>query len=127
MALLTTGTVLDLNGITLRNYSARRLSLAVQPLDPGGLERDANGALHDLTLVQFRKYQFTLTCTDVDAPVLDDVWKGKTVSITVLPNTGLSPESDDGEQTFSCMLLDWQSTVDEWGASTSWSITLLEV
>lgn len=126
MSLLTTGTVLGLSGITLRDYSARQLKVEVEPIDPGSLVYDANGTLHDLTMIQFRKYQFTLTCEATDAPVLDDAWKGKLVTITLLPGTGLSLTSEDEGQSFDCMLSSWKTNVDEWGAATGWSIVLME-
>jgi hypothetical protein len=126
MALDGSGTILELDGIDLADYSARGLTLQVTPLDTGPLIRDANGTLHDLTIEQFRKYSFTITCEDTTAPELTDVWKGKAVSITILPNTGL-PGDTAGEREFDCMLSSWETSTDEWGAMTSWSLTLLQV
>jgi hypothetical protein len=126
MAILTTGTLMELTGITLPNYSARSLTFAAQPIDPGALEYDANGTLHDLTMTQFRKYQFTITCTDMLAPVLDDIWKGQPVSVTIVPHTGLG-DPEAAQETFSCRLVSWSTSVDEWGARTGWSLTLLQV
>lgn len=126
MALAGTGTILELDGIDLGNYSSRGLSLQVTPFDTGPLIRDANGTLHDLTIEQFRKYSFVVSCTDTTAPDLTDVWKGKAVSITIIPNTGL-PGTTAGELEFDCMLSEWETTTDEWGASTGWSLTLLQV
>lgn len=126
MALLTSGTILELSGITLRDYSARDLTLEIRPVDPGELAYDVAGTLHDLTMERYRKYQFTISCNAVDAPVLDDVWKGKLVTITVLPNTGLSQTSEDEEQSFDCMLVEWSVSNEEWSARTGWSVTLLQ-
>jgi len=126
MALDGTGTILELDGIALGNYSSRGLTLQVTPLDTGPLIRDANGTLHDLTIEQFRKYSFTISCEDTTAPELTDVWKGKAVSITIIPNTGLAGDTA-GEQEFDCMLSSWETSTDEWGAMTSWSLTLLQV
>ena len=126
MALDSSGTILELDGIDLADYSARGLTLQVAPLDTGPLLRDVNGTLHDLSIEQFRKYSFTISCNDTTAPELTDVWKGKAVSITIIPNTGLSADTD-GERVFDCMLSSWETSTDEWGAMTSWSLTLLQV
>lgn len=122
----TTGTLLELTGITLNNYSARNLTLQMVPIDPGELAYDANGTLHDLTMTQFRKYKFTITCTDVDAPVLDNLWKGQLVSITILPFSGFAAISDEIEQTFDCMLSNWTMGNEEWPRRTGWTLELLE-
>jgi len=98
----------------------------MEPIDPGELAWDANGTLHDLTMTQFRKYKFTVSCTDMDAPVLDDVWKGKLVTITILPKAGLAPDSEEEQQSFDCMLANWTVNVDEWQARTGWTLELLE-
>jgi hypothetical protein len=126
VALDTTGTILALSGITLNNYSARQLTLQITPIDPGELAWDANGTLHDLTMTQFRKRKFTVSCTDTDAPVLDDVWKGKLVSITILPKSGFAAESDEEQQTFACMLSSWTVNNEEWPARVGWTLELLE-
>lgn len=127
MSLTTTGTVLELTGIDLGSYAARDLTLEMQPIDPGELAFDANGTLHDLTMPQFRKYRFTISCTDIDAPELDDVWKGKLVSITILPYSGLAPaDTDDNQQSFDCMVVDWTTSNQEWPRQTGWSLQLMQ-
>lgn len=126
MTLTTTGTVLSLTGITLRNYSARRLKLQSSPIDPGELAFDVNGDLHDLTMTQFRKMSFTLTCEDTDAPELDDVWKGKEVTMVTLPRSGFAVDSEENQRSFDCLLSSWSTNVDEWGAQTGWTLVLLE-
>jgi len=128
MSIITTGTVMELSGIVLPNYAARGLTFVAQPIDSGSLDFDANGTLHDLTMSMFRKLQFTISCTDVSVPVLQDVWKGKLVSVTVVPGTGLAYEDSEEElqQTFDCMLVSWQTSVDEAGARTGWTMTLLQ-
>lgn len=127
MGLLDTGTVTQLSGINLRNWSARQLKINYALVDSGELAYDVNGTLRDLTLDQFRKYQFTLTAEDVNAPELEDVWKGKLVTFTVTPNSPFQTDSEDGPpRSFDCMLLNWGAVEDEWGAKIGWSIDLLQ-
>lgn len=128
MALDGSGTLIELDGIDLVDYSAFGLTLQITTIDPGPLVRDANGTLHDLTIEQFRKYAFTISCEDtVTAPDFTDVWKGKAVSITIIPNTGL-PAGTDGEREFDCMVAaPWQSSINEAGAVTGWTLTLLQI
>lgn len=126
MALEGSGTLVELVGIDLGNYSARGLTLQITPRDTGPLTMDVNGMLHNLTIEQFRKYTFTISCQDTTAPDFTDVWKGDEVGITIIPNAGL-PAGADGERQFDCLLLSWQTSTDEWGATTGWSITLLQV
>lgn len=127
MGLLTSGTVLEMDGIDLGSYSCRGLSLQLAPIDSGPLIRDVNGTLHDLTIEQMRKYALTISCQDVNAPQLTDVWKGKEVTVTLIPNTGLGTDSEGNQRELDCLLSSWQTTVDEWGAKTGWSMTLLQV
>ena len=46
--------------------------------------------MRDLTMVQFRKYTFAISCTDVDVPVLEGAWKGAPVTLTILPYSGMT-------------------------------------
>jgi hypothetical protein len=127
MALPTTGTVLELSGVTLRNYSARKLTLQVGLIDAGELAFDVNGTLRDLTMAQFRKYTFALSCTDVDVPVLEGAWKGAPVTLTILPYSGMTEDVEDAQQTFSCMVTEWSTSNDEWGRATGWTLNLAEI
>ena len=92
---MPTNTLLELSGIDLGDYAVRGLQLEIAPIEPGDLERDINGGLHDLTLTAFRKYQLTITCTDQEAPELTDVWRGKPVTVTCLPRALMGVSSGD--------------------------------
>jgi hypothetical protein len=127
MALPTTGTVLELSGLTLRNYSARALTLEVGLIDAGQLAYDVNGTLRDLTMEQFRKYTFALSCTDVDVPIFEDVWKGAPVTLTILPYSGMAEDVEDAQQTFSCLVSGWTTSNDEWGRMTGWTLNLTQI
>jgi hypothetical protein len=117
----TPPTLLSLVGIDLGDYSARGLTLELQPIQSNsGLRRTVNGGLLDLTAPQFRKYSASISCEDVDAPVLTDIWQGMPVSITLIPETGI------GVVTLSMLVDSWTTSAQEWEHLTSWTINLLE-
>lgn len=123
----TPPTLLSIVGIDLGDYSARQLTMTLNPIASGaGLRRSVNGTLLDLTALQFRKYQASVTATDVDAPALTNIWQGQTVTVTCIPNMGVI-DSTDGTVTLSMMVDSWNVSTDEWGCQTSWTINLLEV
>ena len=117
----TPPTLLGLVGIDLGQYSARGLTLQLQPIaSNNGLRRTINGELLDLTAPQFRKYSAIISCEDVDAPVLTDIWQGKPVTVTLIPETGI------GVVTLSMLVDSWQTSAQEWEHLTNWTINLLE-
>lgn len=122
-------TLVSLVGITVGDYAARGLTVELVPIDSGPLQYDINGTLHDLTLTQFRKYAVTLSCTDQESPNFDNIWKGKTVTITLLPQKqiGLTAQDTvDGPLVLDCLISEWSVQVNEWGHQTGWSIKLLQ-
>ena len=123
-------TLLELSGIDLGDYAVRGLQLELAPIEPGDLERDINGGLHDLTLTAFRKYRLTISCTDQEAPELTDVWRGKPVTVTCLPRALMGVSSGDTGETplvMSCLVDQWSNAPSEWAHQTSWQLVLLEV
>jgi hypothetical protein len=125
---MSDSTLLELNGITLGDYSCRGLTMTLTPIaNANGLRRTVNGTLLDLTAPQFQKYAATITCEDLDAPTLVDVWQGKPVTVTCVP--GLN---DIGGDTTSSLVLDmmvdsWNTSRDEYASKTNWTLNLLEV
>lgn len=118
-------TVLSITGITLGDYSARGLTMTLNPVTAGaGLRRSVNGTLLDLTSPQFQKFAASISCTDVDAPELTDVWQGKIVTVSCIPNLGFNATAP---LTLTMMVDTWNVSADEWGDQTSWTINLLEV
>lgn len=118
-------TLLAITGIDLGNYSTRDLQVEVAPIALGELARDVNGNLVDMTLESFRKYAVTLTCTDVEAPDLVGVWRGKQVTLSLIPDMGLD-EGTDGPMNLTMMVDSWQSGRRERLAESAWSITFLQ-
>lgn len=118
-------TLLAITGIDLGSYSTRDLQVEVAPVAAGELVYDVNGNLVDMTLATFRKFAVTISCTDVEAPDLVGVWRGKEVTISLIPDLGLD-EGTDGPMTLNCMVDSWQSGRRERLAETAWSITLIQ-
>ncbi len=119
--------VLSISGISLGDYSVRGLTMTLTPIpSQNGLRRSIEGTLLDLTSPQFHKYAATISCTDHEAPPLTDIWQGTVVTVTCVPELG--PENDTGGVLVLEMMVDtWQTSRDEYGAETAWSINLLEV
>jgi hypothetical protein len=108
--------------------------------------RTINGSLRDISNPAFRKYASKITCTDVDAPPLDNLWPGMTVivqcaaSLSYLTGNPGSPyktavsgsEYINGHYTFyrpelEMMVMDVKTQFDEWKADNVWEIDLEEV
>jgi hypothetical protein len=123
---MSDSTLLELTGITFGDFSCRGLTMDLQPIQSNdGLQRTINGALLDLTALQFRKYAATISCEDQEAPELGDIWQGMPVTVKCIPGVGLSDTG--GELTLSMLVDSWTTSRDEWNALTNWTINLLEV
>lgn len=118
-------TLLGLDGIDYPDWAMRGLSVTLTPIAMGELRRDVMGGLVDMTLEQFRKYAITITCTDLDAPELTDVWRGKDVVVTLIAGLGVE-NSSAGPLVLQTKVDTWESGRDEWAAQTNWTLTLLE-
>ena len=122
----TPPTLLSISPIDLGDYSARGLTMTLNPISAGaGLRRSVNGTLIDLTSPQFQKFQASISCTDVDAPDLTDIWQGQILTVVCIPNMG--PGNTSSQLTLTMMVDSWNVSTDEWGDQTSWTINLLEV
>ena len=79
---LTDITLLRLSPIGIPPYSARGVSQTLQQISGAGqMRRTVNGTLVDLSATQFRKYQSTITCRDMDHPALSGVWPGRVLTV----------------------------------------------
>jgi hypothetical protein len=75
-------TLFNIVGIGVPPYSARGISEVLEPIQGSGqMFRDINGTLHNLGVTQFRKFQLSVTCTDMDSPALNGVWPGDTFTV----------------------------------------------
>lgn len=118
-------TELVIDGISIPDYAARGITVQVAPIASGALRRDVNGNLIDLTLPEHRKRAVSMSCSDQDAPLLLDVWRGKEIDITLIEGMGL--EETGGPITITAMVDVWDVRRNEWGAVTDWTMTALEV
>lgn len=75
-------TLLSISSLGTMLYQARGLTQSLQVISNAAhMERTINGTLIDLSAPQFRKYLTRIAASDVDAPPLDNVWPGMTVTI----------------------------------------------
>lgn len=119
-------TLLSIVGIDLSDYASRDLTLSLNPIVTGALERDVNGNLVDMTLESHRKYAAVVTCTDHEAPELTGVWRGLEVTVTLIPGLGVVEGSGDDPITLEMMVDSWKTDRREWRAETAWSLTLVQ-
>jgi hypothetical protein len=140
-------TLLTISGLGGFQYQARGLSQTLTPISQLKQQlRTINGSLVDVSNPAFRKYASKITCTDVDAPPLDNLWNGMivevqcAVSLAYLTGNSGSPykavvsgsEYTNGHFTFyrpvmNMMVMDFSHTFDEWKADNGWSLDLEEV
>jgi hypothetical protein len=72
--------VLSVGGVPL--YSARDLEQTLEPIKASrSYRRTINGVLVDLSVTKFHKYESKIRCSDVEAPALDGVMPGMTLTV----------------------------------------------
>jgi len=77
-----TDTLLTISVMGVVRYSARELTQTLDTLDQSKkLRRTVNGALVDVSNIQFRKFVTKITCTDRNVPALSGIWVGQAVTI----------------------------------------------
>lgn len=107
--------------------------------------RTVNGRLDDLALSEFRKFALSYSCADRNAPALSGVWPGRIVAVDAIqefayatlggsPDRTVVPGSSrvEGDYTFYRMrltmrVINFQIQRDEWNATTTWTLDLLEI
>jgi hypothetical protein len=140
-------TVLTISGLGGFQYQARGLSQTLSVIKQAQQQvRTINAGLLDISNPAFRKYASKISCTDINAPPLDNLWPGMIVSVDCASilcyktgNTGspLRPEVSGsswslGAFTFyrpilSMMVMNIDQTFEEWKSDFQWSIDLEEV
>lgn len=121
-------TLLSIDGLGFSDYAVRGITVQLRPEpNSGTLERDWNGNLIDLTLVNFRKYTVSISCTDQEGPPFANIWKGSgPYTVRLIPALLDDTGSTDNILTLSMYVDDWNVSRDEWGAETGWQIDLRE-
>jgi len=75
-------TMLSISGFGMMLYQARNLTQTLEVIqEASDFERSVNGTLVDLSNPIFRKYKSKITCTDINAPPLDNIWPGMVVTV----------------------------------------------
>ena len=129
-------------------YSARGMSGTLAPIDlargDSRLARTVNGTLIDISAPQMRKYRLEVQVTDQAPPALDGLWVGMQVSVDCMVElahrTGTVPSRPgvpgstrvEGDYTYymprlSMLVVECDTSRQEWEATGSWSLTLEEV
>lgn len=152
MLLLPNGTLLVLTPLSgfaslqLTPYAARGLTQTLELIKPSGTawtRRDVNGIMRSVADTRFRKYKSTITCSDGEAPLLDDAWIGETVEVQCAIElsyvTGATParpsvtgsERTQGTITYYrpqlvMMVTDIRDSFQEWRAMHGWQVDLEE-
>jgi hypothetical protein len=140
------GTLLVLTGVGVPPFSCRGATQTLVPIQQAHqIKRTLNGVARDLSQVQFQKYSSVISCADQQAPAVDGVWPGRVVVVDCVyelcyltanggPSKPAVPGSSRVEGSFTfyrprleMMVIDFQSSKDEWGAANNWSMTLEEV
>lgn len=115
-------TLLRIDSISFVDWAVRGIRMTLEPIEQAAqLVRDCRFTLVDISLPASRKYKFSITCTDQDAPVLTDVWPGHVINIDCIPNMGVV-NSTDGVLSMNAMVRTWRVEGDEYGAEVAWQL-----
>lgn len=140
-------TLLVISGMGGFQYQARGLTQTLSPIGMAAqTDRTINGVLLDISNPVFRKYSSKITCTDVDAPPLDNLWPGMTVTVdcacslvyeTGNPGSPVRPEVSgssytQGYYTFyrpvlTMLVMSFSESFEEWKGDIVWELSLEEV
>ena len=138
-------TVLTISGLGGFQYQARGLSQTLGLIKSAEPARTINGRLRDITNPAFRKYASKITCTDINAPPLDGLFRGHVVTVECAAvlcyktgNIG-SPFRQEvsgsswtlGDMTFyrpvlEMVVMDLSENFEEWKSDFQWDLSLEE-
>jgi hypothetical protein len=139
-------TLLRIAGVGISPYSARGLTQTLELIQAavGNQKRTINGDFVDWSVPQFRKFHSTISCTDQNAPAFDGIWPGMELVVDCIVSlsykaVGGSPirvivpgsERIDGDfviyrPRLTMLVLNFNSTEDEWDAQVGWQLELEE-
>lgn len=123
-------TLLSVSGIFIPDYAIRGATVRLSIVDQAKhLADDCNGETHDLSLEMFRKRTVEVSCQDLEAPYLDDIWPGTPVTLTLIPKMGIGDDPNGpgpGMRVLDCLVVDWTADREEWEARTDWTIEFVE-
>lgn len=139
-------TVLTITGLGGFQYQARGLSQALVLVRNAEPVRTINGRLKDVSNHAFRKYASKITCTDINAPPLDGLFRGDVVTVecaavlcykTGNPGSPFRSEVSGSSWTLNAftfyrpvlemMVMNLSQNFEEWKSDFQWSVDLEEV
>lgn len=140
-------TLLTISGLGGFQYQARGLTQTMTVIpEATDNERSVNGTLINLANPIFQKYKSKITCTDVDAPPLDNLWPGMQVTVDCAvsfcyangnPGSPFRPQVSgssytQGSFTFyrpvlEMLVMTLTQNFDEWKGDNGWTLELEEV
>lgn len=124
----TAYTDLEIDGIIIPDYASRGMSLTLTPIAQSRqAARDVNGNLVDLSLPRFQQRRVTISCSELEKPIFDDIWPGKIVEVTLIPGLGIGSDESTGSLIMNMMVMGWETSHEEWEARGTWSLELEEI
>lgn len=137
-------TILSLGDIALPVGSARGIKQTLEPINIVR-RRTVNGDLRSLTPEQLKRWRVNVSCSDQNTPAIDDLlslddeiavvpiqeWKFTTATGSPSRRIAIGTDHDEDGITYyrpvlMMMITAFSSSIDEWAADQSWSITLEE-
>ena len=133
------------NNPVLQKYAVRGLTQTLKQIgDPSNIRRTVDGRLVNLTPPWFQQYASTVTCKDVNAPCLDNAWRGVICEVhcctelsyisgsPTRPVVSGSTRVDELGITYYrpiliMMVMDIDQNFAEWESLWNWRIDLQEV
>jgi hypothetical protein len=139
-------TLLAFAELSLPEAAARGISQSLKPIDEAAdIATTINGEAIDLSDVNFRKYQSTISCTDMRTMTRAGLWPGMILTVDCIcelyyATAGGSPDRTvvsgstrvEGDRTYfrprlTMMLVEISGADDEFAADTAWEMHLIEV
>jgi hypothetical protein len=140
-------TLLTISGFGTLLYQARNLDQTLEVIqEASDMERSVNGTLVDLSNPIFRKYKSKISCTDVNAPPLDNIWPGMVVTVgcTInlcypVSNPGSPARNEVSGSSYTqghfvfyrpvliMRVAQLSQNFEEWKANNGWTLTLEEI
>lgn len=143
---MSDSTLLVLSGEDLPPYAARGLTQDLAPIQAASaLRRTINAVLTDISNPAFRKFQSTINCTDQQAPALQQLWPGQSVTVDCVAElcyktAGGAPirtvvegsSHVEGDYTYyrprlTMKVISHTISTDEYNAAVAWSLALEEI
>lgn len=143
---MAAGTLLEISGPGIADYSCRGATQTLDPIDASSvMARTVNGALIDLSPAQMRKYKSSISCKDTESPALDGIWPGMVLTVDCVAELGYKTTGGSPGRTvvpgsartagawsyfrprLDMRVIQYSVSRDEYGAMTDWSLDLEEV